>query len=32
MEADFEYSSGTNDDWLSIEDIRELLKTEKLHG
>jgi FlaA1/EpsC-like NDP-sugar epimerase len=32
VEADFEYSSGTNDDWLSIEDIQELLKTEKLHG
>jgi UDP-N-acetylglucosamine 4,6-dehydratase/5-epimerase len=32
MEADFEYSSGTNDHWLSIEEIRELLKTEKLHG
>jgi FlaA1/EpsC-like NDP-sugar epimerase len=32
MEADFEYSSGTNEDWLSVEDIRQLLKTEKLHA
>lgn len=28
VEPEFEYSSGTNTEWLSVEDIRELLKTD----
>lgn len=32
VDAGFEYSSGSNDDWLSVEAVRALLKTEKLHG
>ena len=31
VEPEFEYSSGTNTEWLSVEDIRELLKTD-LHN
>ena len=28
VEPEFEYSSGTNSEWLSVEDIQELLKTD----
>lgn len=31
VDSDFEYSSGTNSDWLSIEDLSRLLEIEKLN-
>ena len=31
VEQGFEYSSGTNTEWLSVEQIQEMLKTVKEH-